>query len=195
MRNIKTMIQNLPILLKDKGLLIIAVVCIAFGIFITLASGKMLMDYTSSEEIKAKIVTMEEYLQKFAEKEKQVEREQYRPIESKELENVQAEILLAVQENNLKMEGLRSIKDDDQIESSAPKNDAEEVVEGKNNKKRKEVSRNKAYELTISGSYEDTMNFLFNFHVDNALMTMRALAITPDNENYKTKLNYKIYVK
>ena len=70
MRNIKTMIQNLPILLKDKGLLIIAVVCIAFGIFITLASGKMLMDYTSSEEIKAKIVTMEEYLQKFAEKEK-----------------------------------------------------------------------------------------------------------------------------
>ena len=189
------MIQNLPILLKDKGLLIIAVVCIAFGIFITLASGKMLMDYTSSEEIKAKIVTMEEYLQKFAEKEKQVEREQYRPIESKELENVQAEILLAVQENNLKMEGLRSIKDDDQIESSAPKNDAEEVVEGKNNKKRKEVSRNKAYELTISGSYEDTMNFLFNFHVDNALMTMRALAITPDNENYKTKLNYKIYVK
>ena len=111
------------------------------------------------------------------------------------MENVQAEILLAVQENNLKMEGLRSIKDDDQIESSAPKNDAEEVVEGKNNKKRKEVSRNKAYELTISGSYEDTMNFLFNFHVQNALMTMRALAITPDNENYKTKLNYKIYVK
>ena len=195
MMNAKTFVKNLPILLKDRGLLIVAVVCVVFGVGLTFATGKLFVDYSAAQEIQKQILTMEEYLQKFEEKQNRVEREKFRPIESKELENVQAEILLAVQGNNLKMEGLRSIKDDDKIESSEPKSDAEEVVNNAEKKRRKNISLNKAYELTISGSYDDTMKFLYNFHAGKALIKMRALNIMPENEGYKTKMNYKIYVK
>jgi|GEM_PF-1458648 len=188
-------VQNFKTLLKDRGLLIIFVICAVLGVLITAASGKVLMDYTTAQETESKIGTMEEYLEKFQSKKKQLEGEAKRPIDTKELENVQAEILSAVQNNNLKMEGLRSIKDDDKKVSTEPKNDAEEVVDGKKENRRKNVSKNKAYELTISGSYEDTMNFLSNFQKQRALVTMRALTITPENENYKVRLNYKIYVK
>ena len=196
MIKIQGIAQNFRTLLKDKGLLMIFVVCVTLGILITLASGKALMDYTATEEIKTKITAMEEYLEKFQAKNKQLESAEKRPIDIKDLENVQAEILSAVQNFNLQMEGLRSIKDDDKIANTEPKSDAEEVVNGgENKKKRKSVSKNKAYELTISGSYEDIMNFLSNFQKQRALITMRALTISPENENYKVKLNYKIYVK
>ena len=196
MIKIQGIAQNFRTLLKDKGLLMIFVVCVTLGILITLASGKALMDYTAAEEIKTKITAMEEYLEKFQAKNKQLESAEKRPIDIKDLENVQAEILSAVQNFNLQMEGLRSIKDDDKIANTEPKSDAEEVVNGGENKKnRKSVSKNKAYELTISGSYEDIMNFLSNFQKQRALITMRALTISPENENYKVKLNYKIYVK
>ena len=141
----------------------------------------ILMDYTAAEEIKAKITTMEEYLEKFQAKKQQLDSAGKRPINIKDLENVQAEILSAVQNFNLKMEGLRSIKDDDKIANTEPKSDAEEVVNGENKKNRRSVSKNKAYELTISGSYEDTMNFLSNFQKQRALITMRALTIAPEN--------------
>ena len=195
MTKVKAIMENLPILLKDVGLLKLFVICVVLGILTATAGGKFFVDYAAAQEIQAKVGMMEEYLQKFEEKKSRVEQEKFRPIELKELENVQAEILSAVQNNNLKMEGLRSIKDDDKAESSAPKNDAEEVVKGGGEKRRKNNSKNKAYELTFSGSYEDTMKFLMNFQARKALMTMRALTITPENENYKVKLNYKIYVK
>lgn len=196
MTKLQGIMKNLPILLKDKGLLIIFATCVTFGVLITFATGKAMLDYTSAQDIQAKIATMEEYLQKFEDKKKKAESEKRRPIAIKELENVQAEILLEVQNHNLKMEGLRSIKDDDKTVSSETKNDAEEVVDGKKNKPRRSISQNKAYELSISGSYEDIMNFLFNFQKRRALVTMRALTISPENEEkYKVKLNYKIYVK
>ena len=177
--------RNFKTLLKDRGL----------GIGTVFASGKVLIDYTAAEEIQAKIETMEEYLQKFQAKKKKLDSEEKRPIDTKELENVQAEILSAVQNNNLQMEGLRSISADDKAVSTEPKSDAEEVVNGENKKSRRSVSKNKAYELTVIGSYEDVMQFLTNFQRQRALITMRALTIAPQNDNYKIKLNYKIYVK
>lgn len=187
--------RNFKTLLKDRGLLIIFVVCVVLGVLITAAGGKAIVNYTEAQEIEAKIGTMEEYLEKFQSKKKQLDSEGKRPIDTKELENVQAEILAAVQNYNLQMEGLRSIKDDDKTVSTEPKSDAEEVVNGEKKKSRRSVSKNKAYELTVSGSYEEVMQFLSNFQKQRALITMRALTITPENDKYKIKLNYKIYVK
>ena len=195
MTKLEGIARNFKTLLKDRGLLIIFVICVVLGVAITAASGKALMDYTAAEEIQAKIETMEEYLEKFQAKKKKLDSEEKRPIDTKELENVQAEILSAVQNNNLQMEGLRSISADDKAVSTEPKSDAEEVVDGEKKKSRRSVSKNKAYELTVTGSYEDVMQFLTNFQRQRALITMRALTIAPQNDNYKIKLNYKIYVK
>ena len=195
MNKAENLLQKLKILLKDRGLLTLFAICVALGIGTVFASGKVLIDYTAAEEIQAKIETMEEYLQKFQAKKKKLDSEEKRPIDTKELENVQAEILSAVQNNNLQMEGLRSISADDKAVSTEPKSDAEEVVDGEKKKSRRSVSKNKAYELTVTGSYEDVMQFLTNFQRQRALITMRALTIAPQNDNYKIKLNYKIYVK
>ena len=197
MTNVKTWTQSLSILLKDRKLAIIFGGCIALGVILTLAIGKMLSDYTAAEEIKVQVTAMKEYLEKWQEKEEKLNRELYRPVEPEEVEHIQAEILLLVKANNLKMEGLRSIRDEDiRSESSEKTNDAEEVVNGEGEKRRRNnISRNKAYELTVSGSYEDTMKFLFQFRVQRALLNIRALSITPENEIYKVKINYKIYVK
>ena len=195
MTKLEGIARNFKTLLKDRGLLIIFVICVVLGVLITAASGTALIKYTEAEEIQAKIGTMEEYLQKFQKKKSELDSAKYRPIDTKELENVQAEILSAVQNNNLQMEGLRSISADDKAVSTEPKSDAEEVVDGEKKKSRRSVSKNKAYELTVTGSYEDVMQFLTNFQRQRALITMRALTIAPQNDNYKIKLNYKIYVK
>ena len=187
--------RNFKTLLKDRGLLIIFVVVVVLILGIAAAGGTALVEYTEAQEIEAKIGTMEEYLEKFKAKKKQLDSAGKRPIDTKELENVQAEILSAVQNYNLQMEGLRSIKDDDKQVSTEAKSDAEEVVNGEKKKSRRSVSKNKAYELTVSGSYEEVMQFLSNFQKQRALITMRALTITPESDKYKIKLNYKIYVK
>ena len=53
MTKLEGIARNFKTLLKDRGLLIIFVICVVLGVAITAASGKALMDYTAAEEIQA----------------------------------------------------------------------------------------------------------------------------------------------
>ncbi len=172
----KSILKNLPVILHDKKILMFAIVFGVMSLTAVLMAGKIFADYGKAEEVKSQISEMEKYLTEWQDKRHELAGEKFRPIKEDEVENVQSEILMNISGTGLEMNGLRSIKEEEK-------------------EKKNKAAANKSYELTFSGNYENTMKLLTNFRVRNVLMTIRSVNIVPEDEKFKTKVFYKIYVR
>ena len=170
-----TLIKNLPIILKDKSIMSLFVVFVSLIMLLIFSVGLAINEYSKAEEVKIQIETMNNYLKEWNEKRQKLGREKYRPVKPEQVEQIQSQIILNLKGNNLVMDGLRSVR---------------EETEGKNKN-----FRHMTYELSVTGNYENTMKLLTNFNVENALITIKSLNISPETEDkFKTKMVYKIYI-
>ena len=93
-----------------------------------------------------------------------------RPVDPKQLDQVQTDIIFSIQAYNL---NLVSMKDE---------------------QKNKEQN-GRVYTAEFSGTYENTMRCLQNFHAKDALIGIKSLKMSEKNGALNTKLTYKIYTK
>lgn len=152
------------------GIIIASCAC-AFGV-VTLSS-QVYLAYDHQNQIEQQSQEMRSTIKKLTEEAEAINKQEYRPVEEKQVPNVQSDLMLALQSHQLKLDDLHAIN-----------------VGGKNVK-------HKTFEMRFTGSYEQTMGFLQNFHARDSLISIFKLSMKPDEGKgtISTDLVYRVYVK
>lgn len=169
MEKIKKQLEDL---LKGQDMLVYAVlVLILIGIsFFCL--GKVLMAYDHANEIHKQITAMKLHVDEYNKKAMELNAAPYRPVSTEQIDNVQSNILLSLQANQLELVGFKNIK-------STEKNITGQV-----------------FELEFLGLWPSTVHVIQNFHVRDALISIKNIKFVPEKGGkVKTSIQYKIYAK
>lgn len=168
------MVFNDKSLKKNKSLLILAAAVVVLGFMSVSLAGKAAYNYHESLKVKEQIAQMEKQIADFKEKNNMIVSQPYRPVSADKVDYIQADVLLAIQGNNLKMLDYK----------------AESTGEGK-----KDQPASKSFNVSFEGNYADTMKFLQNFGDRDALMNLMEVSMTSKKGIISTHINYRIYLK
>ncbi|MBR5162543.1 MAG: hypothetical protein IKW79_00815 [Schwartzia sp.] len=146
------------------------VLFILFGL-VAFAFGFAWDSYQQAEETKQKIASMQKATETYALKKALLEKEEARPIQESQVDEVQTAVLLQIQSHGLELSQMSSPSQSD-----------------------KEKAR--IYDMELRGSYEDTMEFISTFRQKTkALIAIMSVNFRPDKEAIKTSIKYKLYVR
>ncbi len=159
---------------KNKSLLMLAVIVIILGFLSVSLAGKTAYNYHESLKVKEQIAQMKKEISDFQEKNSMITAQPYRPVSRDKVDYIQADVLLAIQGNNLKMLDYKA-------ESSG--------------EDKKGQAASKSFNVSFEGSYENTMRFLKNFGDKDALINLMEVSMTPKKGIITTSINYRIYIK
>lgn len=155
---------------KEMFILAVAVVCLL--VLVVFGFGKALVAIENAKENMDQAATMKTFVTEYGNKAARLNQEAYRPITADQMDNVQSNLLLALQANQMDLLGFKNIKQND-------KNPTGQI-----------------FELDFTGSWASTVHVLRNFHARDALISIESTKISPDKDaKVKTILQYKIYVK
>lgn len=175
------MIETLKMVLSDKTLkknkplLILAVMVVLLGFLSVSLAGKAAYNYHQSLKVKEQIAQMKKEIADFEEKNAMILRQPYRPVSKEKVDYIQADVLLAIQANNLKMLDYKA--------------------ENSNDANKEKNATSKLFNVSFEGSYENTMKFLQNFGDKDALINLMEVQMTPKKGLINTTISYKIYIK
>ena len=165
---------RMPILsdtMMGKQRLIIHIALLLILTFVlSLLSSHLILSYHEKAEKEQQIATMQSFLKTWQAKTAELNDSSMRPVDPKQLDQVQTDIIFSIQAYNL---NLVSMKDE---------------------QKNKEQN-GRVYTAEFSGTYENTMRCLQNFHAKDALIGIKSLKMSEKNGALNTKLTYKIYTK
>ena len=161
---------------KNRDIAIIAVLTILLGFGTVTLAGKLVTDYQSAQKIKAQMADMRSELKDWETKSSFLNDQQFRPVPADKVDSVQADIMLALQGSQLKLTEYKAI-------ASA------------NSGKNKEGEPFKAFNMSFTGTYENTITFLENFHARDALIQLIQVEMAPKSGAITTKIAYRIYTK
>lgn len=133
-------------------------------------SSHLIISYHEKVEKEQQVATMQSFLKTWQEKNAELNDSSMRPVDPKQLDKVQTDIIFSIQASNL---NLVSMKDE---------------------QKSKEQNGH-IYTAEFSGTYENTMRCLQHFHAKDALISIKSLKMSEKNGALNTKLTYKIYTK
>ncbi len=173
------MIETLKTVLSDKSLkknkplLMLVIIVVILGFLSVSLAGKTVYNYHESLKVKEQIARMKKDISDFQEKNSMISSQPYRPVSRDKVDYIQADVLLAIQGNNLKMLDYKA--------------------EGSGEDKKGDMS--KSFNVSFEGSYENTIKFLQNFGDKDALMNLMEVSMTPKNGLISTSINYRIYIK
>lgn len=162
-----------PVVRKNNSIMAVLAlsgVCI-FGV-VTLSS-QVYLAYNHQQEIQQQSNEMRTTIKKLSEEAEIINKMDYRPVEEKQVPNVQSDLMLALQSHQLKIGSLKEVS-----------------AGGKK-------SKHKTFDLRVNGTYEQTMAFLQNFHARDALLSIFKLSMKPVSGKglIETDLVYRVYVK
>jgi hypothetical protein len=153
------------------------------GIMIFMAiylSGKLIATYNNAMLIENHVQEMNNYLADWKNKTSYLNSEKYRPIEPKQVDNVQSDLLLSLRINNLELKNLRVI-----ALTQPSQDEAKKPV----------INDGKAFEINFSGNYKESMNFLENVHSKDALVSILFVRMEAEHDKVNTNMIYKVYTK
>lgn len=135
--------------------------------------------YKSSHDIKSEKETMIKTIDKYNIQAKEINKEPYRPVDSDLINNVESNIMMMLEMHNLNLENFNP----------------EQKGRIKDTKSNGEI-----YDLTFTGTWQNTIDVLTNWHSKDALIGIKYLEVEPmENvdvpQMVKTTLQYKIYKK
>lgn len=136
---------------------------------LSLLSSHLILSYHEKAEKEQQIATMQSFLKNWQEKNAELNASSMRPVDPKQLDQVQTDIIFSIQTYNL---NLISMKDEKNKEQNG-----------------------RVYTAEFSGTYENTMRCLQNFHAKDALIGIKSLKMSEKSGALNTKLTYKIYTK
>lgn len=156
--------------MMGKQRLIVHVACLLILTFVlSLLSSHLILSYHEKAEKEQQIATMQSFLKNWQEKNAELNASSMRPVDPKQLDQVQTDIIFSIQTYNL---NLISMKDEKSKEQNG-----------------------RVYTAEFSGTYENTMRCLQNFHAKDALIGIKSLKMGEKSGALNTKLTYKIYTK
>lgn len=138
-------------------------------IFSTLTTNLM-TSYHDKMETEEKIATMQAFIEEWTEKNEKLNRSSMRPVEAKQLDMVQTDVIFKLQAFNLNIISLKE-------------------------KSETKTENGKLYVVEFEGPYDKTIQFLKDFKVRDALIGIQHLSMEPKNGLIKSKVTYKIYTK
>jgi hypothetical protein len=164
--------RQLGDLLKGQDMLVYAFLVIVLTGVAFFGLGKVLMAYDQANEIHKQITTMKLYVDEYNKKAMELNAAPYRPVSTEQVDNVQSNILLSLQANQLELMGFKNIK-------SSEKNPTGQT-----------------FELEFLGLWPSTVHVIQNFHVRDALISIKDIKFVPEKGGkVKTSIQYKIYAK
>ena len=156
--------------MMGKQRLIVHVVCLLILTFVlSLLSSHLILSYHEKAEKEQQIATMQSFLKNWQEKNAELNSSSMRPVDPKQLDQVQTDIIFSIQTYNL---NLISMKDEKNKEQNG-----------------------RVYTAEFSGTYENTMRCSQNFPAKDALIGIKSLKMSEKSGALNTKLTYKIYTK
>lgn len=156
---------------KNRVLTIRAGVVIFLIIFCVVLSGRVILSYQNSLEVKKEIQEKENFISDWQTKTNMLSSQSFRPVQLNQLDVVQADILVQMQRSGLSLSDYKA--------------------QTSSNKK----GSFRAFSLSFAGSYEQTMSFLENFGSRDALINITRLSLSNNKGVMQTQLDYRIYVK
>lgn len=157
--------------IADKQRLIMyGVLLLLLTFILSFLSSHLIRSYHEKTEKEQQIATMQSFLKNWEIKNEELQDSPMRPVKAAQLDQVQTDIIFNIQAYSL---NLVSMKDE---------------------QKNKEQDGH-VYTAEFTGTYENTMRCLHNFHVKDALIGMKYLNMTEKNGAVSTKITYKIYTK
>lgn len=157
---------------------------VALFAFVAIGGGVQLQkSYAKAEENKKQIENMTTVIDKYNKLATQVNAEDFRPVDDKQLDFIQTDILTKVQDNKL-------------------------VLKQFDNKKDKKATNYKNYTLTVQGDWSNIVNFLQNFNSRDALIGISNINMSHSkdgatsnnqdqiiNNQVECEIAYKVYTK
>ena len=157
---------------SNKKLVLFAILVIALTLGIISMAGKLTQDYQAAQEIYRQMDDMRKHVNDYKQKSKIVNESEFRPVTVKQLDSVQANIMLYIQANGVTM------KDFKMGGASTKKDDPSRLCN-----------------LTVAGDYPNIIKFLQNFHSKDALIKITQVKLQPDNGKIVASIAYKVFLK
>ena len=161
---------------KNRSLLMLTIIVVLLGFASVSMAGRAIYNYHESLQIKDQIKQMKKEIADYQKKNEQLNSQPYRPVTMDKVDHIQADVLLAIQACNLKMQDYK----------------AENFNQGRNNNQGVSYQ---SFNVSFIGSYDNTMRFLQNFGDKDVLMNLMEVDMSPDKGQIKTSINYRIYTR
>ncbi len=161
---------------KNRSLLMLTIIVVLLGFASVSMAGRAAYNYHESLLIKEQIEQMKKEIADYQRMNAQLNAQPYKPVTMDKVDHIQADVLLAIQACDLKMQDYK----------------AENYNQGRNNNQGVSFQ---SFNVSFEGSYENTMKFLQNFGDRDALMNLMEVDMSPNNGRIKTSINYRIYTR
>ncbi|MBE6101715.1 MAG: hypothetical protein E7200_06395 [Selenomonas ruminantium] len=161
---------------KNKSLFMLTVIVVLMGFLSVSIAGKTAYNYHEYLKVKEQIAQMKKEIADFEEKNAMINEQPYRPVSKDKVDYIQADVLFAIQANQLKMLDYKAAASSD-------------------GDKRGQTVAYKSFNVSFEGSYENTLKFLKNFGDKDALINLMEVSMTPKKGLINTSINYRIYLK
>ena len=174
-------LQRLSALKGGKGVVVYLSIVGILTLIVVYVGSQTYTAYASSQEVRAKIASMNKTIADHKNKVLAIKAEEYRPVKTEEVDGRVAMLMMKIKSNDLILKDFKSI-----AVSPIKKKGSKESV----------PAPYKAFSIAVSGEYEKVMNYLSDFHAGNALINIYRLEIRPENDGKITATaQYRMYVK
>lgn len=154
---------------------IVYFIVIVMSIVLSILGGlNLASSYNDALAIQAQEAEMRSFVTSYNQKLEELNKKPFRAINSEDLDETQSNLIFAVQSNKLVLSSLRNLSLQEDVDKE----------------------HGKSFEMTVIGSWADTVAFLEGFGTKDALVSMRNIRMLPEpDDRVKTTLIYKIYLK
>jgi len=166
----RDLIHHFPKLWHSKDTILYVSIFTLLLIFTIFAFGKLSVAYHQAVKTRQKIAEMTQYVEHWNEKISIIDSSPYRPVTMAQADNVQSNLLLDLQANNLSLISFKN--------SSSSKQE-----------------NSKKYQLNFIGTWPATVQFIKNFHVRDALISITQINMKTEKDKIKTSVEYKVWVR
>lgn len=149
--------------------LIVVILLLVVAIF---AFGKCVLAAQTVSDTKKEIGIMQNFVTEYGAKAVQLNKAEYRPVLSEQVDSVQSNILLLLQANQVNLLSFKNIKDSN-------KNPNGQI-----------------FEMDYEGSWSAIVQVIQGFHAKDALLSILNVKFVPEKDGkVKVTMQYKIYTK
>jgi len=162
--------EYLPNLVRQKKIIAHIFMLIVLIFTVSFATSHLLIAYHDKQKTESEIANMQSFLKEWKEKSNVINTASMRPVDPKQLDMVQTEILFNIQTNHLNLVSLKDAQKTNQINGHV-------------------------FAVEFTGPYDNAIQCLQNFRAKDALIGIQHLNLEMQNGMMHVKMSYKIYTK
>ena len=160
----------IPALQERKKMFLSVVAVGGLSVVLFLGGTRLTLTYSERQKAESRIQAMERYVREYQAVQDKINSAELHPVSESEVERIQTAILLHFKKYALNLESLKEVQNENSRHGHV-------------------------YQVSISGSYESTVDCLRTFFVRSSLIGFRAMSMQMRNGSLHTTLTYKIYTK